>query len=129
MLISQYVTLYLIPIAFLCSWLHRLPISFFESLCGAIIGYFFLYSINYIFKYLTKKDGIGEGDFDLLCLIGSFSGILGCWASITIGSTLGSLFSLLYLLTTKKITKTNYIPFGPFLAFGAIIYIFLFKNL
>jgi len=128
MLISRYVTLFLVPVAFLLSWHGLLPISFFASICGAVIGYLFLSIINYIFKYATNKDGIGEGDFDLLCFIGSFTGIFGCWATVTIGSTLGSIFGIIYLLYacyfTEKTISTK-IPFGPFLAFSAIMYVFL----
>ena len=126
MLISRYVTLYLVPLMFILSSYNRLPISFGESVFGALFGYFFLFIINHLFKYFTHKDGIGEGDFDLLCFIGSFTGIVGCWASVTIGSTLGSLCGLSYLLYARytKQAANPQIPFGPFLATGAIIYIF-----
>lgn len=127
MLISRYVTLFLVPTAFIFSWLNMLPITLSASMVGAVFGYLFLLLINSVFKYFTNKDGIGEGDFDLLCLIGAFTGVFGCWASITIGSTLGSIFGLMYMLyirycTTK--TVNTQIPFGPFLAAGALVYIF-----
>jgi len=122
MLISPYVTLYLVPCAFVLSSLHMIPISLPESLIGALCGYSFLLIINYIFKRFTQRDGIGEGDFDLLCLIGSFTGVIGLWASVTIGSAIGSLYGLLFLTYNRYSTK---IPFGPFLAFGALCYIFI----
>ena len=132
MLISRYVTLFLLPIAFLFSHLHMTPIRLSASITGALFGFLSLFLINYIFKWFTNKNGIGEGDFDLLSFIGAFTGIFGCWASLTIGSALGSIVGLLsifyiHYFTTKTISKQ--IPFGPFLAMGAIIYIFYQKQL
>ena len=131
MLISRYVTLFLVPVAFVLSWYNLLPISFLSSTCGAAFGYLFLFTINYIFKHFANKEGIGQGDFDLLCFIGSFTGIVGCWAAVTIGSALGSLVGIGYLLYIRYFTNktiSTKIPFGPFLACGAIIYVF-FKHI
>ena len=131
MLISQYVTLFLVPAAFIFSAYELLHISLFESIAGAIVGYLILPIINYIFKKLRNKNGIGAGDFDLLMLIGSFTGIVGCWATITLGSAAGSLYGLTYLAydyranRNSSITYNTKIPFGPFLSFGAIVFVFL----
>lgn len=100
-----------------------------QSISGALFGYLFLTSINTFFKYLRGIDGIGEGDFDLMFFIGSFTGIVGCWMSITIGSMLGSLYGLLILLLShsnnnERALQHTKIPFGPFLALGAILFIF-----
>lgn len=131
MLISRYATVFLAPCGFLMSVYGFIPLSPRESICGAFFGYFFLFSVNAIFKYWRDIDGIGEGDFDLLFFIGSFTGIIGCWISIMIGSLLGSLYGIINLLiaphhqnyrNTANITK---IPFGPFLACGALIFIFI----
>lgn len=135
MLISQYVTIFLIPFGFVFSACGLLPISLFESITGAVFGYLFLFSVNYIFKKLRNKNGIGEGDFDLLLFIGSFTGVLGCWATITIGSIAGSLYGFMYLLydccinRNNTITQNTKIPFGPFLALGAILFVFLHNHI
>jgi leader peptidase (prepilin peptidase)/N-methyltransferase len=135
MLISRFATLFLVPCGLAMSAYGLLPLSLRESICGAIFGYFFLFTINAIFKYLRNIDGIGEGDFDLLLFIGSFTGIVGCWVSITIGSLLGSLHGILSLLFSqhrKDLThslQTTKIPFGPFLAFGALIFVFIQKQI
>jgi leader peptidase (prepilin peptidase) / N-methyltransferase len=79
---------------------------------------------------MRNHNGIGEGDFDLMLLIGSFTGILGCWMSITLGSMLGSAYGLSMLFFAKNrindefSLQTTKIPFGPFLAFGAILFVF-----
>lgn len=126
MLISQYMTLYLIPLNIFLSYFDLLPLSAYESIAGALIGYGFLYGLSYLFHAVTGKDGIGEGDFDLLAYIGSCVGIIGCWLSLTIGSLLGSIIGIAYLFFTKQ-THATRIPFGPFLAAGAIIYV-LFQD-
>lgn len=135
MLISRYVTIFLVPLGCIMSAYHLLPISLMESIYGALFGYIFLCSINGIFKYFRNINGIGEGDFDLIFFIGSFTGIIGCWISITIGSILGSLYGLTSILLSQQTTNTlsnlqnTKIPFGPFLAFGALFFIFTQKYL
>jgi leader peptidase (prepilin peptidase)/N-methyltransferase len=131
MLISRYVTIFLVPIGIYLSAQGLLPLSLRESIYGAMFGYLFLFFINSIFKYFRNIDGIGEGDFDLLLFIGSFTGIIGCWISITIGSLLGSVYGICTLILSqqnsdiKTYLQTTRIPFGPFLAFGAIIFTFI----
>lgn len=133
MLISRYMTIFLAPLGILLSALDLLPISWQESVCGALFGYLFLFSINRIFKWWRNIDGIGEGDFDLLLFIGSFTGIIGCWASITLGSILGSLYGITSLFFTQsdetsQLSLQTKIPFGPFLACGAIIFVLIQKT-
>jgi len=131
MLILRHVTLFLAPCGFIFSAYGLLPLSLSASIAGAIFGYLFLFTINTLFKYLRNKDGMGDGDFDLLLFIGSFTGIIGCWTSIMIGSIVGSLYglcSIIFLSYRHKENNDPYntkIPFGPFLALGAIIFIFL----
>lgn len=131
MLISRFTTLFLIPIAFIFSLTYfghdpLLPINISDSIRGALFGFFILYLTNQIFLLLTKKDGMGQGDIDLLAMIGAFTGITGAWISLMIGSITGSFIgiTMIYAGSYKLNTK---VPFGPFLAFGAIVYT-LFQN-
>lgn len=122
LLISRFTTLFLIPVAFLLSLYHWLPITPIESIASASFGYLFLFLIGRIFTYFTGKSGIGQGDFDLLAFIGAFTGAIGCWISLLIGSILGSISGLTYIIFFKP--KNNIlIPFGPFLAIGAILFV------
>lgn len=122
MLISQYVTLYLVPFNFLCAAFGLLPITLSESIVGAVSGYAFLYFISAFARRCMGKQAVGEGDLDLLAFIGSCTGIIGCWLSLTIGALLGSIIGGTYLILSGQNYK-NPIPFGPFLAAGAIIYL------
>lgn len=122
MLISQHMTIYLIPLNLLAAAFGMLPLSLSESIVGALVGYGFLYLISFVSSTLMGKRAIGEGDLDLLALIGSCTGIIGCWLSLTIGALLGSVIGGTYLIMSGKSYK-NPIPFAPFLAAGAIIYV------
>lgn len=124
MLISRLFTLYLAPVGILLSLLNLLPINFYQSVFGALIGFFSLFIVNKIFYIFTKKQGIGEGDFDLLALVGAFTGPLGVLYSIFYGSILGSIIGISLILINKKDMQSK-LPFGPFLAIGSIIYTFL----
>jgi len=124
MLISRYATLFLVPVGFLLSFFNLLPITPQQSIIGTLGGYLLLFAIAKLFYYFTGKHGLGQGDVDLIAFVGSFIGFFGAWATILVGSVVGSFIGLIYML----IVRTGYgmkIPFGPFLAGGAISYIFL----
>lgn len=122
MLISRFVTLFLIPLGLIFSVTGYLPLSFTESLLGSLLGYFFLFATAKIFYKLSGTEGIGQGDLELLAFIGSFIGIIGCWFTLFAGSVLGSCIGLGYILLTK-VGRATRIPFGPFLAGGALSYV------
>lgn len=123
MLISGYATTYLIPVGFFLSFFQLIPISIIDSILGASIGYGSLSLIASLFHRLTKKEGLGQGDMDLLGFIGAFTGIYGCWISLLLASIFGSLVGIIYLSITKKNTHHTRIPFGPFLALGAMSFV------
>lgn len=120
MLISQYMTIFIVPVGFFCSYFGLLPLSLWQSITGTLFGYAFLWSIAHLFLLLTGKRGMGDGDFELLALIGAFLGITGAWYSLMIGSIAGSLTGLAMIWLGKAGRNTK-IPFGPFLALAAII--------
>lgn len=122
LLIARVCTVYLVPVGLLLSALGFLPLSFFESMLGAVLGYLLLYGMMKFFTLLTGRQGMGLGDLDLLAFIGAFTGPAGCWLSLLIGSTLGSLAGCMVMLITRR-SKETPIPFGPFLALGAMVYV------
>ena len=124
MLISRFASLFLVPFGFLLSYLNKTQLTLTESAIGATAGYLILYIIHKVFYWIRKKEGIGQGDFELLALIGAFLGPIGCWASLLLGSFIGSFVGLFYAIQQKKLSSIK-LPFGPFLAFGALAYIFL----
>lgn len=122
MLIISEFCLYPSIIAFILSYFYLLPISLAQSIIGALVGYLSLWSIATVYYVTTKKHGLGEGDFDLLALIGAFTGIEGILFTLLIASWSGTIIAGLYLLVTRNQLTTR-IPFAPFLALGAAIYV------
>lgn len=123
MLISRYATLALVPVGIALSFFGFLPLTAINSLIGALFGYFVMWIIRAAFKFATGKIGIGQGDLDLMALIGAFTGVLGCWVTLSIGSIVGALIGTLYITITKQSTARP-LPFGPFLALSACVYVF-----
>ena len=122
-IIFRYFSLYLIPVALLAAAMRCLPISLSESIVGALVGYLALWIPQFLFKKIRNKDGLGDGDLELLAMIGSFLGPVGVWCTLLIGSVLGSLIGILLILL-KKADAQTVLPFGPFLALGALITLF-----
>ena len=94
-----------------------------QSLIGIITGAGILFSLMFIGKKIYQKDVMGEGDIFLMGAIGSFVGFKGIIDVLVISSLLGALYGV-SLIFLKKLNRFSYIPFGPFIAVGAIIKIY-----
>lgn len=128
MLISRFVTIFLIPVGYFCALMGLLPISLSHSILGSIIGYLVLLGAAQLFYWVTKKPGMGQGDLELLAFIGAFIGPWGCWITLILASTIGALLGMGYILISRKKSSIK-IPFGPFLAAGAIFFVLYQKTL
>ncbi len=126
MLISRFVTLYLLPVSFIFAYLGYLEISLLESVLASLTGYLVFWIIKKLFYYYRNIEGMGDGDLELAALIGSFLGLYGLFMSIFIGSLTGSVLGLT-LIATGYAKRETALPFGIFLSLGAIIFA-LFKN-
>lgn len=82
---------------------------------GAIAGYLSLWSVFWLFKLLTGKDGMGYGDFKLLAALGAWLGWQMLPLIIILSSLVGAILGSLALLKSKQAQSTP-IPFGPYLA-------------
>ncbi len=123
MAIPQLFTLWLAPFGIIFSYFGLTSVSWQVSVLGALLGYGILLLVATLFKVFTKKDGLGVGDMELLCMIGAFLGPLGMWFSLMVGSITGMMLGGLYLWLSGRGRMTR-IPFGPFLALGAMVYFF-----
>ncbi len=121
MLISRFATLYLIPFGLIGAMTDKLPLNLMQSIRGIIFGYGILWITQKISLRISGHQGIGQGDLELLAFIGAFTGALGCWISLLLGSTVGTMVSLIYMTITKS--KIKLIPFGAYLSFGAITFV------
>jgi len=90
-----------------------------SAVIGAIAGYLALWSIYWLFKLVTGKEGMGYGDFKLLAAIGAWFGWQLLPAVILLSSVLGAVIGVA-LIAFKGKTGNTAIPFGPFLALGGI---------
>ena len=116
-----------IVVGFLCSFL--LPqVSWLESLLGVLIGGGVLLLIAWGYELLTKREGMGGGDIKLLAMLGAFLGWKAVLPVVFLASLLGTLVGVPLLFLQKSGTRLA-IPFGPFLATAAFIYLFWGKRL
>lgn len=99
-----------------------LPVSYPQALIGLGLGAGLLIAVIYGYYFLTRKEGMGGGDVKLLGMIGVFTGWQGVLFTIFIGSLLGCLVGIPWVLSQKKNMQAA-IPFGPFLALGAFLYV------
>ena len=86
-----------------------------EAVVGAIVGYLILWSIYWLFKLITGKEGMGYGDFKLLAAIGAFVGWQKLGVVVLLSAGVGAIIGGSLLLIQKKGSQTK-IPFGPYLA-------------
>tara|TARA_B100000497_G_scaffold77427_1_gene86547 strand:- start:1098 stop:1898 length:801 start_codon:yes stop_codon:yes gene_type:complete len=91
------------------------------SFYGFILGFFSLWLVNAVYKYMRKRDGIGGGDFTLF---GGFGALIGPF-HLPLILLFGTLFSLLIYLVMSKKYLSNEIPLGSGLIFGFFTYVFL----
>ena len=103
----------------LVNWL---PLTYRDSLIGLALGAGLLIAVIYGYYFLTRKQGMGGGDVKLLGMIGVFTGWQGVLFTIFMGSLAGTIFGLPWAFIQKKTMKAA-IPFGPFLALGALVFV------
>jgi leader peptidase (prepilin peptidase) / N-methyltransferase len=93
------------------------------ALLGAILGYASLWSVWWLFKQLTGKEGMGHGDFKLLAALGAWVGLQGVLPVILLSSLVGAIIGSVWLATQGRDRATP-IPFGPYLAIAGWIVFF-----
>ncbi len=102
-------------------WLGLLANSFgvFTDLQSAVIGaaagYLSLWSVYWVFKLATGKEGMGFGDFKLLAALGAWMGWQQLPLIIILSAFVGAVLGIIILTATKQ-NRSNPIPFGPYLA-------------
>jgi leader peptidase (prepilin peptidase) / N-methyltransferase len=99
-----------------------------SAVLGAILGYLILWSVYWLFKLVTGKEGMGYGDFKLLGAIGAWFGWQLLPAVILLSSVVGAVIGIGMILFRGK-TGNTAIPFGPFLALGGIAALFFGQQL
>ena len=111
-----------IPIFFLAS-LAVPTVTWQDSAIGILAGGGSLYAVAWGYQSLTGREGMGGGDIKLLAMIGAMIGWRGILFTLFAASAIGTLVGILTMIRSGKGMKLA-IPFGPFLALGAVIYLF-----
>ena len=95
-------------------------VSLQDAVIGAMAGYLILWSIYWLFKLLTGKEGMGYGDFKLLAALGAWLGWQMLPIIILLSSLVGAVCGIA-LMVIKRRGKEIPIPFGPYLAMAGWI--------
>jgi leader peptidase (prepilin peptidase)/N-methyltransferase len=94
-----------------------------SAVIGAVAGYLSLWSVYWLFKLATGKEGMGFGDFKLLAAIGAFLGWQMLPAVILLSSLVGALVGILLIVLAGRGRHVP-MPFGPYLAAAGLLAMF-----
>lgn len=97
-------------------WTLPLP----SALWGAVAGYLSLWSVYWLFKLTTGKEGMGYGDFKLLAALGAWLGASMIVPVLLMASVLGALVGIVMKMNSS-LREGRYVPFGPFLAGAGLV--------
>lgn len=95
-----------------------------QALVGLLAGGGGLLALAAAYRAATGRDGLGAGDIKLLGMVGAFLGPVGAFLTILVGSVAGTLFAC-FLMLGRGASRTAELPFGTFLAPGAVFVLFL----
>lgn len=114
MLLPDQLTLPLVWLALIAA-VMGITISPTDAIIGAACGYLSLWSVFWLFKLITGKEGMGYGDFKLLAVFGALLGWQSLLTIVLLSSVVGAIIGIA-LLSIQGKDKATPIPFGPYLA-------------
>ena len=94
-----------------------------DAVVGAALGYLILWSVYWLFKLVTGKEGMGYGDFKLLAAIGAWLGWKILPVVILLSSVIGALVGIGLIVLARR-GRSVPIPFGPYLAGAGLVALF-----
>lgn len=118
-LLPDDITLPLLWAGLFAAWMGwTLPVT--DALLGAMVGYLSLWSVYWLFKLATGKEGMGYGDFKLLAALGAWLGATMILPIVLGASALGAVVGIGMKLS-GALREGRFVPFGPFLAGGGLV--------
>ena len=96
------------------------PVALPDAVIGAMAGYLALWSLYWVFKLLTGKEGMGYGDFKLLAALGAWLGWQYLPVVVLLSSVVGLVFAV-SMMASGSVKRDQGIPFGPYLAIAGWI--------
>ncbi len=118
-IIPNVITLPGIPLGLLAGLVDGGPLIL-DRILGALTGAGFLYLVLLYGGALYGQDAMGEGDLNLMALVGAFLGWKAVIITLLVGCLSGSLVGVT-LIALRRLGRRQHIPFGPFLALGALV--------
>ena len=94
-----------------------------SAVIGAMLGYLSLWSVFWLFKLATGKEGMGYGDFKLLAALGAWLGWQLLPVIVLLSSVVGAAIGI-GLIVASRHGRNTPIPFGPYLAIAGLIALF-----
>jgi len=91
-----------------------------EAVIGAVAGYLALWSVYWLFKLTTGKEGMGYGDFKLLAALGAWLGWKMLTVIVLLSSAVGAVVGIALILFARH-GRNKPIPFGPYLAAAGLL--------
>ncbi|MFY8351975.1 prepilin peptidase [Pseudoalteromonas sp. SSM20] len=119
MLLPDQITLPLLWLVLLAS-VVGLTIDPAQAIIGAAVGYLVFWSVYWVFKLLTGKEGMGYGDFKLMAVFGALLGWQYLPMIVLMSSLVGAVIGIT-LLSMQGKDKATPIPFGPYIAIAGWI--------
>lgn len=119
MLLPDNLTLPLLWVGLVLSAMGWISVQLADSVWGAVAGYLSLWSVQAVFKMITGKQGMGEGDFKLLAALGAWLGWLALPGLVLMASLLGVMAALL-MRWRGDLASDQALPFGPYLAVAGV---------
>lgn len=95
-----------------------------EAVLGAVFGYLALWSVYWLFRLITGKEGMGFGDFKLLAALGAWLGWQMLPLVILLSALAGSVIGIAMILLLRHDRRIP-IPFGPYLAIAGLVALYL----
>lgn len=96
-------------------------VSVLDSAFAALFLAGVLWSVGALYQKVRGREGLGLGDVKLVACLGAFLGIYPALLAITVGSVLGSIVGITYVLVARKNAATYELPFGSFLGIAGIL--------
>lgn len=101
---------------------HRIwYLGVLEAAFAGIFSAVALWTVGTLYARFRHREGLGLGDVKMVATIGAFLGLQGVLLTLVIGSLLGAVTGLLYVLIAKKDAATYELPFGSFLGIAALL--------
>lgn len=123
-LLPDDLTLPLLWLGLIAAAMRWTQVDLHAALWGVIAGYLSLWSIYWLFKLITGKEGMGYGDFKLFAALGAWFGWQALIPMILLASVIGAIVGIAMKFSTG-LREGGYVPFGPFLAGAGLTALFV----